>query len=377
VYYYYPTRQPLLVREAELRVERRLPAPGEIKVRVDDRVDPSTVVAVTDRPRRPVLVQLARELELPPAEARKRLVKEPGSAVAAGEALAKRRHGLRTQSVDSPCAGTLAGFDEATGAVTIVPAARPIELTAYVAGVVEDIEQTYGVTIRAFGTRFFGAIGVGEETSGVLKVVSSDRQHPLTPEAIDNRVAHAVLVAGGSVNGAALQKAAQVGVKGVIVGSIEERELLAFLKAHRRSLWRVGLPDWQVPAATAPLTVVVTEGFGRSPMAEPLYETLVADDGEQVSLCGVTRIAGGLRRPEVIIAGGSGREARGGVPVAALAPGATVRLIDQDHLGTVGTITEAPRRRRLEGDLVVEALEVALPNGGRLVAPTANVEVLA
>ena len=122
----------------------------------------------------------------------------------------------------------------------------------------------------------------------MLKVVSSDRQHPLTPEAIDNRVAHAVLVAGGSVNGAALQKAAQVGVKGVIVGSIEERELLAFLKAQRRSLWRVGLPDWQVPAATAPLTLVITEGFGRSPMAEPLYETLVADDGEQASLCGVT-----------------------------------------------------------------------------------------
>jgi hypothetical protein len=50
--------------------------------------------------------------------------------------------------------------------------------------------------------------------------------------------------------------------------------------------------------------------------------------------------------------------------------------VDQDHLGLVATVAEAPRRRRLAGSLVLDALEVALPQGGRLTVPTANVEVL-
>jgi hypothetical protein len=180
------------------------------------------------------------------------------------------------------------------------------------------------------------------------------------------------------VNAAALAKAAQVGVKGVIVGSIEERELLAFLKVDRQAAWRVGLPDWQVPTAAAPFTLVITEGFGQGPMAGPLYETLRAGDGEQVSLRGTTRLAGGLERPEVLLSGGSGRGAEDqGLPVAALVPGATVRLVDQDHLGALATVREAPRRRRLAGDLVVPALEVELATGGRALVPTANVEVLA
>ncbi|HEX5505518.1 MAG TPA: hypothetical protein VFW96_23065 [Thermomicrobiales bacterium] len=378
MYSYYPTRQPVLVRDGELRVERRLPAAGEVKVRVGDRVEPSTVVAVADRPGRPILLNVARELEVTPQEAGRRLTKAPGSAVAPDETVARRRRGLRVRTVKSPGQALVTGFDAATGILTLTPAARHLELAAYVAGIVEDVELQYGVTIRLFGSRFYGALGVGGEAHGVLKVLTGDRQQPLTAEAIDGRAARAVIAAGGGVNAAALAKAAQVGVKGVIVGSIAERELLAFLNVERQTAWRVGLPDWQVPVAAAPLTLVVTEGFGQGPMAEPLYEALRAGDGEQVSLRGTTRLAGGLERPEVLLAGGSGRGAEDqGLPVAALVPGATVRLIDQDHLGALATVREAPRRRRLTGDLVVPALEVELSTGGRVLVPTANVEVLA
>ncbi|HET8625883.1 MAG TPA: hypothetical protein VFL91_00585 [Thermomicrobiales bacterium] len=378
MYSYYPTRQPVLVRDSELRVERRLPAAGEVKVRVGDRVEPGTVVAVAERPGRPVLLNVARELEVAPQDAGRRLIKAPGSTVAPDEPVARRRRGLRVRTVKSPCEGTVTGFDAATGILTLTPTAQRIELNAYAAGIVEDVELQYGVTIRLFGSRFYGAIGLGGEAHGVLKVLTGDRQQPLTAEAIDSRAARAVIAAGGGVNAAALAKAAQVGVKGVIVGSIEERELLAFLKVERQAAWRVGLPDWQLPTATAPFTIVVTEGFGQGPMAEPLYETLRAGDGEQVSLRGTTRLAGGLERPEVLLSGGSGRGAEDqGLPVAALVPGATVRLVDQDHLGALATVREAPRRRRLTGDLVVPALEVELATGGRVLVPTANVEVLA
>jgi hypothetical protein len=378
VYHYYPTRQPILIRETDLRIVRRLPVQGEVTAKVGDRVEPSTIVATGEQQRRPILVNVARDLGLEPGDAEDRLVREPGQAVTEGEALARRRRGLRTQTVRSPVSGTFIRFDPLMGTALIRPATQHIELPAHVSGIVEEVEITRGVTVRAFGSRFYGAFGVGQETFGVLKMVGSDRQRPLGPDQIDSRSARSVLAVGGTVNAAALTKAVQVGVRGIIAGAIEEAELASFLQAQDGTLWRVGLPEWKFPGVGAALTLVITEGFGRTPMAPQLYETLTAGDGMQVSLCGETRLAGGLSRPEVIVPSRSaGRTGEAdGLPIAALEPGATVRLLDQDHLGVLATVAEEPRRQRLAGDLVLDALAVTLADGQQLRVPAANVEVL-
>lgn len=378
MYHHYPTLHPILIRESELHLDRRLQRPGEVLVKEGDRVEPSTIVAAGEHGGRPILVNVARDLELAPEEAEGRLLKEPGQPVSEGEAIARRRRGLRTQAARSPVSGIFLRFDPIAGTASIRPSTTRVELTAFAGGTIEEVEPGWGVRIRTIGSRFFGAFGVGEETFGVLKNVGGDRQRPLGPDLIDGRSARAVLVAGGTVSAAALSKAVQVGVKGIIAGAIEESELIAFLKVQEHTLWRVGLPDWQFPAASAPLTLVITEGFGRSPMAAPLYDTLVAGDGMLASLCGITRLAGGLRRPEVIVASRSGgrNSEEGGLPLAALVPGTTVRLIDQDHLGLLATVVSEPRRRRLLGDLTTDALTVTLPNGSDMLVPTANVEIV-
>lgn len=374
----YPTRQPLLVRDSDLRIERRLPVQGQIQVKQGERVEPGTIVASGERAERPLLVNVAREIEVEPSASEERLIKHPGEGVEEGEIIAKRRRGLRTQTARSPIAGTFVRFDPLIGAALIRPATSRVELPAQVAGVVEEIEQGRGVTIRAFGSRFFGAVGVGDDTYGVLKLVPGDPQRPLGPEQIDNRSARAILAVGGAVSAAALARAAQAGVRGIIAGSIEEQELTGWLDEGGGALWRVGLPDWQLPNGSAPLTLVLTEGFGGMPMARPLYETLAAADGIPVAISGATQLVGGLRRPEVIVPSRIGaRETEGAhLPLAVLEPGATVRLLDQEHLGTLATVTEPPRRQRLGGDLLVDALAVTLANGDALRVPTANVEVL-
>jgi hypothetical protein len=378
LYHYHPTRQPLLVRENELRIMRRLPVQGNVSVRPGDRVEPGAVVATAEHTTSPILINVAHELDMEPASVPERLTKEPGQPVNEGEPIARRRRGLRTSSVRSPVAGTFIGYDTITGTAAIRPRATKVELAAYVGGVIEDVETAWGVTIRTVGARFYGTIGLGDETFGVLKVVGGDRQRPLSPDLIDGRAQRAVIAAGGTASAAALAKAVQVGAKGVIVGSIEENELNHFLKAPEGALWRVGLPDWQLPLAASPITIVVTEGFGRAAMAAPFYETLLANDGSEISLCGITRLAGGLRRPEVILPSRGGRGSEDGtLPVAALVPGAMVRLVDQDHLGVIAMVREAPRRRRFDGDVLLDALVIDLPNGEPMLVPTANVEVLA
>ncbi len=374
----YPTRQPLLVRDSDLRIERRLPMQGHLQVKVGERVEPSTIIATGERTERPILVNVARELEVEPGASEERLIKQPGQAVEAGEIIAKRRRGLRTQTVRSPIVGTFIRFDPLIGIALIRPATTRVELAAQLGGVIEEVEQGWGVTLRMFGSRFFGAVGIGEDTFGVLKMIPGERQHPLGPEQIDSRSARAVLATGGTVSAAALVKAVQAGIRGIVAGSIDEPELTSWLGEESGGRWRVGLPDWQLPTGGAPLTLVLTEGFGRMPMAQPLYDILAAADGIPIAIGGTTRLVGGLRRPEVIVPSRTG--ARGTenapLPLAALEPGATVRLLDHDHLGTLATVAELPRRQRLGGDLLVDALVVTLANGEALRVPTANVEVL-
>lgn len=374
----YPPDQPLVVRDVELLVLRHLPVAGTVTVKPGERVEPGTVVAVADQPGRPFKLNVARELGLDPGKAGKRLVKQPGTALAQGETLAKHRRGLRVKKLKSPAAGTFVAFDQRTGAATIVPGERKQLLHALVAGTVAEVEAARGVTIRAYGSRLQGAFGFGEESFGVLRVLSADRQQPLTAEQIDSRAARSIVVAGGAVNAETLRRAVDTGVKGVIAGSIEEPELLAFLNLERRSAWRVGLPHWQLLGGVrSPLTVVVTEGFGQTPMTAAFYDALVASNGGQVSLSAVTRVARGLGRPEIYLYGMSGRDASTrGAPSAAIGPGTTVRLADQDHLGAVGTIQDAPARRRLDGDLVAEAVTVQLAGGTTLLVPISNLEVL-
>ena len=85
MYYYHPTRQPLLVRENELRITRRLPVQGSIAVRQGDRVEPGAIIATAERTNLPVLINVAHELDMEPALVRERLTKEPGQAVGQNE----------------------------------------------------------------------------------------------------------------------------------------------------------------------------------------------------------------------------------------------------------------------------------------------------
>jgi hypothetical protein len=378
VFHYNPTRQPTLVRENDLRIVRRLPVAGEVHVKVGERVEASALVATGEQIPAITFVNVSRELGIEPGAAEARLVKEPGQQVSAGEVIARRRRGLRNLTVRSSITGTFLSFDPLLGTALIQPPATRIELPAYVGGVIEEVEQARGVTIRTFGSRFYGAFGVGKEAFGVLKVVGGDRQRPLSAEMIDNRSARAILAVGGTVNAAALNKAVQVGVRGIIAGSIEEAELVSWLGVKDSALWRVGLPSWQMPTVEGPLTLVLTEGFGSAAMAAPLYDVLAAADGMQSAVSGLTRLSGGLRRPEVVVlsrsAGRSGDDLT--LPVASLEPGTAVRLLDHDHLGVLAVVFAAPRRQRLEGDLLTTAVTVTLPNGERMHLPTANVEAL-
>ncbi|MFO7168653.1 MAG: hypothetical protein DIU80_011590 [Chloroflexota bacterium] len=362
------------------RMERRLPYPGEVLVRVGQRVEPDEVVARAYVPGTPHVVNLARALMIPPARVERAMRREVGNKVTEGETLASAGV-FGSRSCPAPVSGVIAAVDSETGYVTIVPDPVTVELQATVRGIVMEVLPYEGVRIETPAAQIYGVFGIGQERSGVLHLLVTDPSEPILPEMIDARCAYAIVIGGSGITAAALQRAVREQVRGVIVGGIDEAELRAFLGWESPASWRHGIRSWRVtaPETSTELTLVVTEGFGVRPMSAPLFELLASHDRQEALIEGQTQLRRPLRRPRVVIplsARTSGIQIEPPRPV--LRPGTTVRLLDHDHLGQIGrvrSVSNAPRR--LPSSRVrVAAVEVVLEDKTTLVLPHTAVEAL-
>ncbi len=191
---------------------------------------------------------------------------------------------------------------------------------------------------------------MGGERHGVLQVAVADAAEELLPERVTARLAYSIVLGGGTTSAAALQRAVEHNVRAVIVGSIPEFELRAFL-AFPDGLqgWRMGRSGWEFPPrrvgapAGPPLTLILVEGFGRAPMATQAWELLAGYDGAEAYVDGTTRLRGGVVRPEIIV---PQLQAAGPVPagitVAPLNIRSRVRLLMAPYLGQTGRVVALP-----------------------------------
>jgi hypothetical protein len=378
---YLPTGTPPLIVGAMARIDRRLPQPGEVLVRMGQRVEPEEVIARAYLPGIPQIVNVARALSITPAVVARAMRREVGNKVAQGEVLA-RSSSVGGRTCEAPVSGVIAAIDNETGYVTITPDPSVYEMQATVRGLVMEVIPYEGVRIETPAAQVYGAFGLGSERSGVLRLLVTDPSEPIVPEMVDARSAYAIIIGGSGITAAALRRAVQEQVRGVIVGGIDEAELRTFLGWGSVAEWRAANGNWQLPADRPgqqfDLTLVVTEGFGTYAMSAPLFELLASHDRQEALVEGMTRLRGPLRRPRVVIPLSSRTT---GIqlepPRPALRPGSSVRLLDHSHLGQVGTVrTVSAMPRRLASRVRSPAVEVVLENGSALLVPHTAVEVL-
>jgi hypothetical protein len=375
------TGTPPLIAGAMARVDRRLPHPGKVLVRAGQRVEPEDIVAQCFVPGTPQIINLARSLMIDPARIARAMQLEVGNKVTQGEVLARSSR-FGGNIVLAPISGTIVSVDTETGYVTIVPDPASFELRASVRGLVMDIAAHEGVRIETPAAQIYGSFGFGEERSGVLRLLVTDPSEPITPELIDNRSAYAIVIGGSGVTAAALRRASASNVRGVIVGGVDEAELRAFLGWDSVTHWRTGVRSWHLPALTEGqeqgLTLVVTEGFGSIPMSAPLFELLASHDRQEAFIEGATSLRGPLRRPRVVIPLSSRTPGlQLDPPKPHLRPGATVRLLDQGHLGQTAQVQAVPAApRRLASRARAAAVDVLLEDGSSASLPRTAVEVL-
>jgi hypothetical protein len=376
---YNPEGTPPVVAGAMARIERRLPYPGEILVRQGSRVEPEDIIARTLRPAPPQIINVARSLGIPPGDVERAMAREKGNKVSAGQVLA-RVPNLFGRSCPAPVGGMITAIDGETGYVSIAPDPEEYMLQAAVRGLVMEVIPYEGVVIETPAAQVYGAFGVGEERSGVLRLLALDPADVIEADKIDAKSAYAIIICGAAIGAAALRRAVKEQVRGVIVGGIEERELREFLGWAGVEGWRVGVHSWQWPSprlvSDPKLTLVVTEGFGVRPMNQAVFDLLSAQDRQEALIDGQTSLRRPQRRPRVVVPlsrGGGSAEP----PRPPLRAGATVRLLDAAHLGQTATVRALPAApRRVASGARVAAVEV-LTEDGPLWLPRTCVEVLA
>src|SRR6185503_7922060 len=242
---YVPAGTPPLISSALARIERRLPYAGEVIVRQGQRVEPEEVVARAFVPGIPQIVNMARALQIAPALVERAMIREVGNKVAQGEVLARSSR-IGGRVCLAPVGGEIVAVDSETGYVTISPDPAEFTLQATVRGLVMEVIPHYGVRIETPAAQIYGAFGFGEERSGVLRLLVTDSADPILPEMIDARSAYAIIIGGSGITAAALRRAVQGQVRGVIVGGVDEAELRAFLGWQSVAGWRPEAGAWQL-----------------------------------------------------------------------------------------------------------------------------------
>lgn len=345
--------------------ERFLPVPGEITVREGERVEPIQVIGRATAPAGFRIVNAARDLGVPASAVSKYLKVKPGQTVREGEVLAELRgvaalmallFSTSSRPSRSPLDGTVT--DSGGGRILIEAFPREVELRANLYGIVARVIPGWGAVIRVSGALVQGVWGNGQESQGVLKLMVKGRTRPLRARSIDASCHGAILIGGSRVDGEALEKAADLQIRGVITGGI--------------------LPEALSAAHEAPFPVIVTEGIGDFPMCSRIYRLLSGNDGREATLDARFESRWGATRPEIVIPLPAEPEAEGGRAMdEPLALGDTVRVIRNPNLGLVGTVKAFPAWVRTPTGAQLPAAKVE-PDGEDdvVLVPLSNLEIL-
>ncbi|MEO0134145.1 MAG: hypothetical protein ABIK72_05265, partial [candidate division WOR-3 bacterium] len=178
---------------------------------------------------------------------------------------------------------------------------------------------------------------------------------------------------GSLVTLEALKKAREVGVRGIVVGGIEDETIKNFLG------YDIGVAI--TGQENCNLTLIITEGFGRMKMAEKTFSLLKSLERKIASMNGATQIRAGVIRPEIIVTQrdsfnkkqmeDSFKYSQG------LEIGTPVRIIREPYFGMIGKVVSLPvELQKIETESYVRVVEVELEDKRRIIVPRANVEII-
>ncbi len=338
-----------------LRVRRVLPIAGEVITGIGQTVTPMQTVARATQYTRYRILPLSDLLQIPPAELANALMVHAGDRVKQGMMLVDKKGFLgRRQQYQSPLDGEV--YEIRNGRLILRQMSEIIELRALVAGRVVEHIASDGVVLETFGSLIQAAWSTDDEDAGLLKVMASAPDSLFFPEQITTEANSAILAVGWFDQLKVLERARDMGVRGIITGS---------LPAHIGRM-----------ASLIDLPVFVTDGIGSQGMSAPVFELLQAADGRRTALLGKKS---GVRtdRPQIVIQADKKTTTDPRSAAEPLAVGQVVRLLRQPYLNQMATVTHLYNLAQLTASGVkAHGADVRLENGKVVFVPYANMEAI-
>jgi len=356
-----------------VRRRRILPLPGAVLVQVGDAVRADTAVARAELPGKVVPLNLANQLGIAPDEINDYLVKKEKDSVQKDDVLAENKPFIKwfKTEIRSPITGKVESVSTITGQILLREPPRVLELRGYIDGVVAEVHPEQGVTVESTCSLVQGIFGIGGETSGELVMGVKAPDQPLLPEQLTPSMKGKVVIGGAFLSAATMTRAKELGIVGLVVGGIHDKDLRALL-GYDLGVAITGTEQ-------VGFTLILTEGFGTIPMAPKTFALLSTHAGQKASISGATQIRAGVIRPEIIIPH-SGPAAVTKVAQAereGIQLGDPVRVIRDPLFGKIGAVSGLPSElRAIPTESEVRVLEVRFPDGTTTVVPRANIEVI-
>jgi len=311
------------------------------------------------------------------------LVQE-GQKVKRGEVLAYYSYffGLGYTEYTAPCDGEVVALIPSIGSIAIKEA--PVSLYCRLPGIVEKTDEARGVWVRTYGNLVKASVGAGYGRAGVLSMKAKTPSDKLSARDFTADDAGKVIVAGRSVSKEVLEACLRFRVSGIIAGSVS-RGLFEWYSDLAGSLdWDEFLARYWArdaknrdlepsPSEIVP-ALVVTEGYGDSPMGGEAFALLAESEGNPVYIDGG---GNGSDEPAVVIplnGGAVAKEAEKPVcRLGELGLGDRVSVLGLTTAVKEGTVVEILPELKLENDLLLPGAKGATETGETLLVPVSNI----
>jgi len=336
-----------------IRRARRLPVPGRVLVKVGQKVNATDIIADAVSGGQHYIVDVRRALGISRNEKVDHLVeRKPGERIQKGDVIASTS-GLFSRVVRSPADGIV--LMAGGGLVLIEAQTPPLELKAGFSGVVSEVLPERGIILEAEGALIQGVWGNNRVDQGVLLSLARTPDEEFVRSRLDVTMRGAVILAGYCLQADALQAAADLPLRGLILGSMSA-DLIPMVN-------KLSFP------------VILLAGFGRMPIDSAVYNILTTNEKRDTSINSIPWNPQTGDRPEVVIplpsAGNVAPESDN------FKPGQTVRIQGTPYNEFIGTLVQLkPGLSGLANGVRAPAALVQLEKEEQVIVPLANLEVL-
>ncbi len=334
--------------------ERVLPFPGNVLVRLNQKVSPADVIAEANHGREHILLNVAHALGVNPAVADRLIKAKEGDRLPAKTEIAVGS-GLFPRNMVTPRDGRVLVVGD--GQVLMAVGETKLELRAGISGTVTKLIPERGAVIQTVGALIQGVWGNGRIDSGQLANLMDQPDSVLTAGRLDVSMRGFVILGGTVKDAETLKAAADLPVRGLILSCL--------------------YPSLLPQAREMRYPIIVTDGFGPMPMNSAAYKLLSTNIKREVTVNAEARDRYSGACPEVIITLPVGADAPPLRDEETFAPGLQVRMRRPPAMGMLGSIVALkPGLTTLPSGLRAPSAEVKLENGETVIAPLINLEVV-